>query len=154
MNKRHFKSAWFIVLLMFTLTSYGQFKIIEDEKINNYLISKLDSMGIDKNVALNRYEADYFNAKYEGQRKNLDFNGKKVAFFKGSSGGVLSDKEDYFVVERRRCQQDLYSNSCSFMIFDEDQKAKSGGYDIAFVYWAKAIRSKDYYVKKLSRIKE
>lgn len=136
---------------MFSLTSFGQFSITKDKDVNDYLISKLDSMGVDKSATLNQYEADYFNAKYKDQRKDFDFNNKKIAFFKGSSGGVLSDKADYFIVERGRYRQDLYSNFCSLIIFDERQKAQSGGYDAVFVYWAKIERSKNYYVKKLSK---
>ena len=122
MNRKYFKLSLFVFLLISTLISHGQFKITENQEKNSYLISKLDSMGIDKGQTLNRSEVDYFNAKYEGKCGMFDFNGKKIVFFRGSSGGVRTDKENYFVVERRRYQQDLYSNFCDLILFDEKQK--------------------------------
>lgn len=139
------------ILTFFAIHSYAQYVITKDFAINQSLIIKLDSMGIDDNWSLNKYEIEYFNAKFQKERQDFDFTDKRIAFFSSSGGGVRRDKKDYFSTEKDRCLRDYSSNQASLIIFNEQQKQDSGGYDAVIYYWSKILRNTQYYVKKLKK---
>jgi len=104
---------------------------------NNYLL-------------LNETEGAYLNRIFETTRNDFDFINKEIGFLTGSSGTKKSSKEHYFDM------QEKYSNNknspCDngiLYIFNAAQKAESGGYDGAIVYWSKFLIPVEKVVKRL-----
>lgn len=137
------------ILTHIILSSYAQYEITKDSIQNQYLISKLDSMGIENNYILNKYEIEYFNAKFEKKRGDFDFSNKKVAFFTGSNGSTLHNSKDYFSTEKDRFSKCYTSNNSYLKILTEKEKIDSGGFDAIIIYWAKMHRSMKYYIREL-----
>jgi len=125
------------------------YEIVKDSIQNAYLISKLDNMGIDGDSLLNKYEVEYFNAKFAESRGEFDFTDKKTAFFYSPGGSNISTKQVYFQVEKDRFIRGYSSNLSDLIIFDEKERIESGGYDAVIVFWSKIGRSSNFYVKKL-----
>ena len=122
------------------------FKHIPVEILNN-----ISEMGRDDNLLLTELEGKYFNALYQIDEKEYSLSNKKVFFFTGSLGKTKSNKKDYFIIERDRFRfNDYYSpNVGTLYIFDAIQKAESGGYDAAIVYWSKRLVPIKEVVKRL-----
>lgn len=68
----------------------------------------------------------------------LSLIGKKVGF--------LGNKADYFRYTRN--QANLVGGSAMY-VFNAKQKAESGGYDAAVVYWRKFLLRPEWVVKRL-----
>src|SRR5688572_18317985 len=80
----------------------------------------VDSLGLDNNPRLNKYEADYFNNQFKDQRNNFDFADKKVAFVTGSSAGRHLTKTEYFNELKVRLKTNSgITGSPIFLTFDE-----------------------------------
>lgn len=139
------------ILALVSFCSYAQYEITKDSTVNQYLITKLDSMGIDDNYILNKYEVEYFNVKFEKERGNFNFSNKKVAFFNSPGGSVMTDKVDYFILEKDRLSRSYTSNFASLIIFNKQQKEKNGGYDAVVYYWSKILRDANFYMKVLKK---
>lgn len=129
----------------------AQFEITKDSVVNNYLIEHLGKMGVDNNHVLSQLESEYFNAKFQKKRKNFDFSNKRIAFFTGSGGSGYSNKISYFDIEKDRYSHNYSSNFSSIIILNENEKIDSGGFDAIIIYWAKIVRSKNYYIKRLKK---
>lgn len=112
------------LLLALTISLFGQ---------------AVDSLGIDNNPRLNKYEAAYFNNIFKDRRENFDFVGKKVAFITGSTANRHWSKTEYFSEIKPR-QFTESSGSFQFPIFlTEEEKIKSGGYDVILLSWVKLL---------------
>lgn len=120
------KKTFFIVFLtFFAIHSYAQYKITKDSIQNQYLISKLDSTGIDNENSLNKYEVEYFNVKFQKERGDFNFTNKKIAFFTGSGGSTCVDKKNYFLTEKDRYLRGSSSNKAYLILFSEEQKEEN-----------------------------
>jgi hypothetical protein len=104
-------------------------------------LEHFDKMGKDSSYFLNKYEAEYFNVRF--QRDDFDFTDKKVVFF-GPGGLVFSDKQRYF----NELTRHTFVES-SLHIFNETEREKAGGFDAAIVYWNKRNYSSEDLLKRL-----
>ena len=120
------------------------FKNIPDCVLNN-----INKMGIDDNPLLTELEGEYFNALYQVPEKEFNLSGKKVAFFTGSLGKTESNKVRYFIIERDRLKCNYSPSIGTLYIFNAQQKAESGGYDAAIVYWNKKLLTIEEVVRRL-----
>lgn len=100
----------------------------------------VDSLGLDNNPRLNKYEADYFNNEFKDWRKEFDFTDKKVAFVTGSTANKHLTKTDYFNEVKLRLK-DNYGMTHSALYLTEEEKLKSG-YDAIVVSWVKLLTDK------------
>ena len=127
------------------MNEFGQ---IYELQVHNFaeipteLLSHIEEMGVDTSSMLNEYEGRYFNFIFKIDTQDFNFVGKKVGF--------LRSKTDYFRDTRER----FYRNSTTvggsnLYIFDAAQKAESGGYDAAIVYWSKRLIPTTDVVKRL-----
>ncbi|WP_160111104.1 hypothetical protein [Dysgonomonas sp. Marseille-P4361] len=137
------------ILIFVNLYSYAQYELTKDSVQNKYLISKLDSMGINDSYLLNKYEAEYFNILFGRERGNFDFTNKKVAFF--ISSGHMESKKDYFESEKGRFSRNESNTSANIVLFNEEQKSQNGGYDAVIYYWSKFLRDANFYMKILKK---
>ena len=112
----------------------------------------IDSCGLDESVTLSKYEAQFFNHIYAGQRSpaNFDFEHKKIGFFADFNGKRKSSKQAYFSSYKRNS-----ATVSELIILTEGEKRTSGGYDAIIVTWSKVKigeKRKEKLIKKLSRI--
>ena len=143
------KSILIMSMLFCYLSLSAQYEITKDSVLNSSLIQKLDHMGIDDDYILNQSESEYFNAKFQKERKDFDFRNRKVAFFNSPGGSVMKGKIDYFTTEKDRYSRGYSGNQASLIIFNEKEKTEANGYDAVINYWSKIVRGADFYVKKL-----
>lgn len=139
----------FFLTLIFSLNGFGQENSVEIQTEDKY--QNLDSMGINNEPYLNMYEVDFFNNIFLKQRKEFDFNKKKVAFLTGGSGKTLSDKKKYFDLEKERLSRGYSGNGGTLIILDEEQRKETGGYDMIILYWSKILPTKKQLVKLLKQ---
>lgn len=101
-------------------------------------------------LLLNETEGAYLNRIFETTRKDFDFINKKIGFLTGSSGTKKSSKEYYFdMQEKHSNNKNSPCDNGTLYIFNADQKAESGGYDGAIVYWSKFLIPIEKVVKQL-----
>lgn len=116
-------------------------------KNSNKIMGQTNKVEIDESLLLNEAESTLLNKIFETTRKDFDFTSKKVGFIKisGEWGKIpyFDMQEKYFVNENSPC------DNGSLYIFDAAQKAESGGYDAAIVYWSKFVVPIDKVVKQL-----
>ncbi|WP_071147564.1 hypothetical protein [Bacteroides ihuae] len=130
------------IIFLLSANLFGQIRSFED--IPKDVLKHLDKMGMDKSPIVNSPESDYFNMIFKDSRKDFDFEGKKVGFVTGSTGKRISNKHDYFDIEKKRFLHTYSPNGGILYLFDESQKEKSGGYDAVIAYWCKVLlRIKD-----------
>ena len=134
------------VLVVFTPLN-GQIhnvQVRDFSEIPKGLLYNIDEMGKDNSSILNEYEGKYLNYIFNIDPQDFNLVGKKVGF--------LGSKKDYFKQTRER----FYSKSTivggsSLYIFNAEQKAESGGYDAAIVYWSKFSLPIEDVVKRLKK---
>jgi hypothetical protein len=100
----------------------------------------IDSLGLDNNLRLTKYEAEYFNNEFKDWRKEFDFTYKKIAFLTGSTANKHLTKTDYFNEVKSRLK-DNYGMTHSALYLTEEEKLKSG-YDAIVVSWVKLLTDK------------
>ena len=100
-----------------------------------------DSLGLDDNPRLTKYEAEYFNNEFNGQRNSFDFADKKIAFITGSSAGKHLTKTEYFKEVKARLK-DNHGMTHTPVVLTEEEKLKSGGYDAVVTSWVKLLTDK------------
>ena len=96
---------------------------------------------------LNETEGAYLNSIFENTRKDFNFINKKVGFImiSGENG-----KNHYFNMHEKHSINENYPcDNGTLYILDITQKAESGGYDAAIVYWSKFVIPIEEVVKKL-----
>lgn len=101
----------------------------------------VDSLGLDDNPRLNKYEADYFNHEFKNLRKDFDFVEKKVAFITGSAASKHQTKATYFKEVKTRLK-DGYGMTHSPIFLTDEEKIKSGDYDVIITSWVKLLTDK------------
>jgi hypothetical protein len=109
------------------------------------LLENLDKMGVDSSSILNEYEGRYFNVIFKIDPQDFNFVGKKVGF--------LGSKIDYFRSTRSPDRNSTTVGGSGLYIFNAEQKAESGGYDAAIVYWSKFVIPIEEVVKRLKNNK-
>jgi hypothetical protein len=102
------------------------------------LLENLDKMGIDNSSILNEYEGRYLNFIFKIDPQDFNLVGKKVSFTRS--------KIDYFSWTR---DNSTTVGGSSLYIFDTTQKAESGGYDAAIIYWNKFVIPIEKVIKRL-----
>lgn len=128
--------------------SMNEFGQIHELQVHNFseipkdLLENLDKMGIDSSSILNEYEGRFLNFIFNIDPQDFNLVGKKVGFSR--------NKIDYF----RDTREHFYRNSTTvggsgLYIFDTTQKAESGGYDAAIVYWSKFLIPTKDVIKRL-----
>jgi hypothetical protein len=96
----------------------------------------LDSCGLDSNPILNDYEAVYLNAYFKDAKKGFDFMGKRIAFVTGSLGSEIGTKSEYFKDVKTWASHN-HKVADDLIVFTEDERLQSGGYDAIVAYWTK-----------------
>lgn len=103
-----------------------------------------------ENLLLNETEGTYLNKIFGTTRKDFDFVNKKIGFLTGSSGTTKSSKKHYFDMQEKHSTNVNYPcDNGTLYIFNAEQKAESGGYDAAIVYWSKFLVPIEKVVKRL-----
>jgi len=130
-----------ILIFLLPIISFGQ---------------NLNECGVDDNPILTLNEAEFLSIYMnDDQKKECDFVNKKVVFVTGESASRIGSKSDYFEEIRDRNETEG-KISTHIIEFNENEKAKSGGYDIIITYWVKLLtnRKKRIIIRKLSRGKK
>jgi len=111
-------------------------------EIPTELLNQLEKMGVDSSLILNEYEGRYFNFIFNIDVQDFDMVGKKISY--KSKIGFFKDEKEWF-------SRGLSSGvgGTTLYIFDETQKEKSGGYDVAITYWRKRFVPIEDVVKRL-----
>ena len=116
-------------------------------KCSNESMEQTNKTAIDDSLLLNEAESALLNKIFETTRKDFDFTNKKVGFIKisGERGKIhyFDMQKKHFTNENSPC------DNGSLYIFDNPQKAESGGYDAAIVYWSKFVIPIEDVVKRL-----
>ncbi|MDR2916029.1 MAG: hypothetical protein LBV74_14590 [Tannerella sp.] len=115
-------------------------------------MEQTDRIEINDNLLLTETEGAYLNKIFEPTRKKIDFTNKKVGFLTGSSGKTMSSKEHYFdMQEKHAINANSPCDNGTLYIFGAAQKAESGGYDAAIVYWSKFLLPIEKVVERLKK---
>ena len=102
----------------------------------------LDSLGVDNNPLMNENEVKLLNSLLEETRSNFDFANKKVAFIIGSNGNTIVSKSDYFQNSIIPWIEEDSKPQIFMVRLTEDEKTKSGGYDVLVLSWVKIFTPK------------
>lgn len=134
-------------MLSLSINLFGQ---VQNSGDNTIVLNQLKNIGVDNNPLLNDYESAYINMILKKSRKGFDFKDKKVGFITGSSGKTISNKQNYFNMQKKSlADKNIPCDNGILYIFDENQKKESGGYDAAIVYWSKVLIPAKDIVKRL-----
>ncbi|HLP04356.1 MAG TPA: hypothetical protein VK152_02900 [Paludibacter sp.] len=134
------------IMLVSSINLFGQVRNFND--IPKDILKQLNKMGVDNSPSLNSSESAYFNVIFKDSLKCFDFTGKKVGFI---YSGAKSNKQEYFKIEKDRFNRNYTPNNGTLYIFNAVQKAESGGYDGAIVYWSKFVVPIEKVVAKLKK---
>lgn len=135
------------IMLSLSINLFGQ---VQSSGDNTKVLNQLKNIGVDNSPLLNDYESAYINMILKKSRKGFDFKDKKVGFITGSSGKTISNKENYFNMQKKSLEnKNVACDNGVLYIFDENQKKESGGYDAAIVYWSKVLIPTKDVVKRL-----
>jgi len=100
---------------------------------------------------LTKDEVELLNNLLKNQRDTFDFHKKKVAFITGSAGSRFLSKADFFT--KIKYWLDAGSVPSVFtVLLTEEEKYKSGGYDVFVLLWVKvfSIRQKKRMIERLN----
>jgi hypothetical protein len=98
----------------------------------------VDSLGLDDNPQVTKYEAEYFNTEFKDQRNDFDFADKKIAFITGSAASKHQTKTIYFNDVKTRLKNGNGMTHSPIFLTDKE-KIKSGGYDVIITSWVKVL---------------
>lgn len=115
------------------------------------LLSTFIILSINLNAQLlNEIESELLNEHFEAERGEFDFKNKKVGFFHSTS---VWTKEEFFkdLIEWNESNQTM---SNQFIILTEDEKEKSGGYDVFIYAWSKILISRTQVGEHIEKIKK
>jgi hypothetical protein len=111
-------------------------------EIPTELLSQMDKMGVDSSLILNEYEGKYLNFIFKLNTQNFNLVGKKISY--GSKTDFFRDEKEWFYRGITSCV-----GGTTLYIFNAEQKAASGGYDVAIVYWSKFLIPIEKVIKRL-----
>ena len=118
--------------------------VVEFEQIPVRLIDSIDLMSIHDSIMLNQSECNYLSFVFNLQPEN-GLYGKRIYF--------LKSRKAFWNDELGRYKHGL-NNGVSAMClyyFNESQREKSGGYDIAIDYWNKFVLPNKKVVRIIKR---
>ena len=101
------------------------------------LPKNLYKLGLDNNLLLTKYEAEYFNMKFKD--RGFDFNNKMIGFFIGNNGSSIQTKKEYFDRLKERLSHNYSASMDILIVLTEEQKIESGGFDAIIVSWSKLM---------------
>ena len=131
-----------------------QAKMIYDNHSANFGPNP-ENCGNDENPILTETEAMFLNEylRFQSQRKDFDFNNKKILFVTGSNGRTVGTKSAYFNYVKG--WKETYNSriASSLIVLNESDKDKYG-YDAILTYWVKIRISPRAKTKILKRAKE
>lgn len=107
------------------------------------LISFAQNSVSDKDMFLSEKEVEHLNNSFETSRNDFDFQNKKIGFISGNNGKTKTNKDDYFIFANSSEQKG------SLIIFNDQEKIYSGGYDAVIVYWSKVLQKRMTIIKIL-----
>lgn len=121
-------------------------------KIQSDMLECLGELGQDTISILNTCEGNYMNVIYQNVKGTFDFCDKRVVFYKGNVGTLISNKKEYFDKLKHCVQQNgwLPTNPDQLIIFNEDE-VKAIGYDAAIVSSSKKFITNKDVVKRLKK---
>src|SRR5690554_2254726 len=123
------------IVLMASCSSY---KNIPKKEKDQMQIWSTDTLTIHHDEVLSEQEVILLNHLLKNLRDTFDFHGKKVAFITGSSGNRLLSKADYF--NQIKPWLDAGDTpQASIVLLTEEEKDKSGGYDVLVLSWVKVF---------------
>ena len=141
-----------ITMMLFSgINIFGQARSCND--IPKDISNQLDKMGVDDLSLLNSYESAYFNVVFNENLNGFYFHGKKIAFITESSGTCIISKTEFF----NTCINPWLAEGETPQIFmvklTEEEKNKSGGYDVLVLSWVKVFtdKRKKIIIKQLSK---
>lgn len=133
------------------MASCSSYKNIPKKEKDQMQILNTDTLTIDHDEVLSEQEVILLNHLLKNLRDTFDFHGKKVAFITGSSGNRLLSKADYF--NQIKPWLDAGDTpQASIVLLTEEEKDKSGGYDVLVLSWVKVFseRQKNRIIKRLN----
>lgn len=120
------------------MASCSSYKNIPKKEKDQMQILNTDTLTIDHDEVLSEQEVILLNHLLKNLRDTFDFHGKKVAFITGSSGNRLLSKADYF--NQIKPWLDAGDTpQASIVLLTEEEKDKSGGYDVLVLSWVKVF---------------
>lgn len=131
-------------MLFFSINLFGKVRNFND--IPKDILEHFYKMGVDDSPLLNCHESAFLNVIFKDCLKGFDFTNKKIGFL---SVGSKRNKKEFFIEERERYYNNSTTINGTLYIFNAIQKAESGGYDAAIVYWSKFIIPVEKVVKRL-----
>lgn len=98
------------------------------------------SFGVDNKTSLNKSEADFFKSiMIERGEVSLDIINKQIAFLTGGSGATILNKRTFFERQIFPWTKKALKPPFSFIILTEEEKYRSGGYDLLMLSLVKMI---------------
>ena len=98
------------------------------------------SFGVDDKTSLNKLEVDFFKSiMIERGEVSLDIMNKQIAFITGGSGATILNKRTFFERQIFPWTTKGLKPSFSFIKLTEEEKYKSGGYDLLMLSLVKMI---------------
>jgi hypothetical protein len=117
--KQMIKVQYIIILILWTNLILGQ---------------ESDSLGLDNNSLLNRYESTFISNQFEKENIVFDFNNKRIAFYYSLIG--FTTKQEYFE-ESKDWLGKGQNISLQIIILDVSEQKYTGGYDAIIICWNK-----------------
>ena len=112
---------------------------------------EIDSLGLDNNSLLNKYESAFIKNQFEKDSIIFDFTDKRIAFYEGLTG--FKTKKEYFD-DCREWLENGQDGALQIIILSEAEKKESGGFDAIIVAWSKKAvnpKMKSYLIEELKR---
>ena len=92
----------------------------------------IDSLGIDNNLLLNKYESEFLKNQLESE--SFDFTNKKVAYYLSLVG--LQTKKEFFIDSKKHTNNG-HNLSLQIIVLNSEEKIETGGFDAIIVAWSK-----------------
>ncbi len=97
----------------------------------------LDSLGIDANATLNKYEAAYFSNRFSMKKSGFDYLNKRALFVTGSSAKYIETKKEYFKLVKNRAETSHVVPTNVYILKEKDRNILPD-YDVVIYYYTKA----------------
>ena len=141
------------ILFILTMQILTNASTVGQEKksgnVKEELVQCIEEMGKDTFSLLNDCESKYMNYNFQEKKGLFDFKGKKIAFFKGSSGTVKWTKKEYFIVRKETINHMGYVPIAEQLIIFTEDEIERTGYDAAIISSSKRRLTNKEVVKRL-----
>jgi hypothetical protein len=133
---KHMKKAQNIIFIMlWTNLIFGQ---------------EVDSLGLDNNSLLNRYESAFIKNQFEKDSIIFNFTNKRIAFYQSLTG--FKSKQEYFD-DCREWLENGQNGALQIIILNESEQKESGGFDAIIVSWSKILITPKMKSKLIDELK-